>query len=224
MKSAASQWACQHHASRSAHVESQLTVGQNSFSFLDLPAELRNVIYELCLLEPNRITITAELKQPALLMTCRQIRSETKLMWFWRNTYQYTVVDCDSRLVYAFHTLYGGPLPNKVRVNIYATGQNNWTALMEWCKFIFAHRRHCFRRPTLTQGREVIRAATVLTSQSGAATWKDCKRDLQLLRLLAISADRAWSKNYRRIKTSQGGYAWIRMLTPSKSTIIPSTT
>lgn len=41
-----------------------------------LSAELRNQIYEYALTDDEEIEITADLKQPALLLTCREIRND----------------------------------------------------------------------------------------------------------------------------------------------------
>ncbi|GIZ39154.1 hypothetical protein CKM354_000254500 [Cercospora kikuchii] len=167
-----------------------------SLGLLDLPADLRNIIYEYSLLQPDRIQITSGLKQPALLATCRQIRSETRMMWFWRNKFTYTAVDCNVRLLYAFHTLYGGPLPRDVCVIVYASGRLNWKALMEWCKFVFEHKRHCFRVTNPWSGRQVMRAATLMALEPGAANWNDCERALQLWRPVAALVHPEWARVY----------------------------
>ncbi|PPJ50208.1 hypothetical protein CBER1_05208 [Cercospora berteroae] len=185
-----------------------------SLGLLDLPADLRNIIYEYSLLQPGRIQITPGLKQPALLATCRQIRSETRLMWFWRNKFTYTAVDCNIRPLYAFHTLYGGLLPQQVRVVVHASGRHNWKALMEWCKLVFEHKRHCFRGPDSSIDSQVMTAATIMLAQSGVPTWevmkaatimalqskapkwKYCERDLQLWRPVAGLIHASWTKDF----------------------------
>ncbi|WPA97280.1 uncharacterized protein RHO25_001889 [Cercospora beticola] len=167
-----------------------------SMGFLDLPADLRNIIYEYSLLQSDRIQITPGLKQPALLATCRQIRSETRLMWFWRNKFTYTAVNCNIRPLYAFHTLYGGPLPQEVRVIVDASGRLNWKALMEWCKLVFKHKRHCFRLINASSGRQIMRAATLMAYDSRAATWNDCNRALQLWRPVAALVHPEWATDY----------------------------
>lgn len=163
---------------------------------LDLPADLRNIIYEFALVEADFILITPDLKQPALLATCRQVRAEARLMWFWRNTFVYIAQDCNIRPLFAFHALYGSPLPIQVNVAVYAQGQHNWKALKEWCKLVFKHKRHCFRCSGRTQGFQVLRAATVMAKRSRALTWGDFEQDLELWRPVAALSHEEWSVDY----------------------------
>ncbi|KAM3415989.1 hypothetical protein BST61_g9477 [Cercospora zeina] len=174
----------------------------SSVGFLDLPAELRNIIYEMCLLETRRINITRELKQPALLATCRQIRGETKMLWFWRNRFRYFVMSCDIRPLYWFHRLYGASLPAEVKVDIFAGGRRDWKALMHWCKLVFKYRRHRYMDDNPINGRHIMKAATYMARNSGAATWAECKRDLQLWRPMAAKSHRDWATDFRQSLTN----------------------
>lgn len=54
----------------------------------ELPAEIRNTIYAYTLFEPNGANINAE---PALLGTCKQIRSEAALMYWAINEFKINI-------------------------------------------------------------------------------------------------------------------------------------
>lgn len=68
------------------------------FDLHGLPPELRNQIYHHILIKAEPIDVTADFKQPALINTCRQIRSETIEMWYRGNRFRTDVVDCDGSL------------------------------------------------------------------------------------------------------------------------------
>jgi len=60
-------------------------------ALLELPAELRNLIYEYTLTAPDRLVLTNDTlpEQPALTRTCRQIRSECLPMFYEKNQFRY---------------------------------------------------------------------------------------------------------------------------------------
>lgn len=53
-----------------------------------LPGELRNLIYEFALFEPNGVATATE---PGLLRTCKTIREEAELMFYALNHFHTTV-------------------------------------------------------------------------------------------------------------------------------------
>lgn len=64
---------------------------QTATSFLDLPAELRNVIYRMVLPEEAEIDVSAlsRPKEPGLLAACRQIRDEGLDVYYGENQFVY---------------------------------------------------------------------------------------------------------------------------------------
>lgn len=56
--------------------------------FNNLPAEIRNIIYAYSLFSPDGVTINSE---PALLRTCKQIRSEATLMYWAINNFKISI-------------------------------------------------------------------------------------------------------------------------------------
>ncbi|KAK5112302.1 hypothetical protein LTR85_011574 [Meristemomyces frigidus] len=77
------------HSRSNVPQETTLVTAPRDTTFLDLPAELRNAIYELVLLGPSAIAITRKSrpKLPSLLRTNRQIREETCAIYFAGNTF-----------------------------------------------------------------------------------------------------------------------------------------
>lgn len=62
---------------------------------LALPAELRNAIYSLVLVEPSDIVISTKhySQPPALLATCRQVREEASSLYYSLNRFHFMVSD-----------------------------------------------------------------------------------------------------------------------------------
>lgn len=59
-----------------------------SGSLFTLPAEIRNKIYRYTLTSPSKIAVTAHgLREPALLSTCRPIRTEAASIFYYENTF-----------------------------------------------------------------------------------------------------------------------------------------
>lgn len=75
---------------------------QITSAFLDLPAEVRDCVYHLCLVEQDGVEITEDYKVPALLSTNQQIRAEAIQIWYLANQFKVFIVDCDASLYCAF--------------------------------------------------------------------------------------------------------------------------
>ena len=76
---------------------SETTTGHAApFRLLELPAEIRNYIYELALVEDSPIVIDPALKkaqasQPPLIRVSRQIRQETLSLFYSKNTFEFDI-------------------------------------------------------------------------------------------------------------------------------------
>lgn len=109
---------------------------------LTIAPEIRNRIYRYALLSSDPIELTTLPKQPALLFTCRQIRSEATKMWYFGNEFKCLIDDCDARLICRFTT----HLTQKFTKNDIATYMfvyndvdddgPNWANLMVWCRSV----------------------------------------------------------------------------------------
>lgn len=73
---------------------------RDSTCFLDLPAEIRNVIYEQSIIESKPINICQcdfRLQVPSLLMTSRQIRTEVLPLYYSLNTFKACTSACTDK-------------------------------------------------------------------------------------------------------------------------------
>jgi hypothetical protein len=73
-------------------------------SLLTLPPELRNEIYRLALISSEKIDITKEYNEPALLSVSRKIRDEATPILYLRNQWHIDLPDWDCGLYKAFFT------------------------------------------------------------------------------------------------------------------------
>jgi hypothetical protein len=73
-------------------------------SLLTIPSELRNEIYRLALTSSERIEITENYTEPALLSTCRQIRNEATPILYLENNWSINLHGWDCTLYKAFST------------------------------------------------------------------------------------------------------------------------
>ncbi|KAK5711052.1 hypothetical protein LTR15_012699 [Elasticomyces elasticus] len=104
-----------------------------------LPAELRNEIYEMVLLQRNpvhSIQVNRDLRVPALLQVSRQVREETLKIWFEGNGFYYTVRDCNATVMVAWER-HCRPLGlYEINAELMMVGKPNWANLRKWCKTI----------------------------------------------------------------------------------------
>ncbi|KAK5124413.1 hypothetical protein LTR85_001630 [Meristemomyces frigidus] len=102
-------------------------------SLLGLPAELRNRIYMLALLESDAVTINKNnYIQPGLLRTCRQVRSESSGLYYTLNTFRIDVTDCDFRADRTFKQ-HAAKFKAKMQLTGQA-GRSSWGNLVKACK------------------------------------------------------------------------------------------
>lgn len=108
-------------------------------TLLSLPPELRLIIYEFALIT-RRVEMDSTTKPPSLLSTSRQVRSETIPVWYGKNKFRFSVINCDGILVHKFinsvSPLARGLLIGKLVFRF--RGDPSWTNLKEWCRL--AHR------------------------------------------------------------------------------------
>jgi hypothetical protein len=117
------------------------THDQSEASLLALPEEIRNRIHHLCLIEGVEIFITSELKPPALLSTCRQIRNEAQQIYYFGNTFAIVMLNCDSTLYRQFTKDVVRPLgiqPDDPRWRSVAELERvDWRNLMSWYRCVW---------------------------------------------------------------------------------------
>lgn len=182
-----------------------------SSKLLALPAELRGKIFELCLLSEDKVTVTSGFKPPcvllmpsgcfvasilrnvnrALLSTCRQIRTETRSMFWLKNTFLFTIYDCDDSLAVAFRKVLNVFLPVMCDVICTLKGRKSWENLMKWCRNAHANKSFFLDRlDDRSQLVSVVVAALKITK--AVNSWSECERALEGLRVVAEAIDSEW--------------------------------
>jgi hypothetical protein len=168
---------------------------KESRGFLDLPPELRNKIYQLALKErTGRIAVDTTWKPPALLATCKQIRSESRCMAYVVNSFGLAVRDCDHSVRMAFKA-HLQSLPDELRnqVTCYTTlAGSNWNNLVVWCRHVWngdAHPLH--KRANAGKLWTIVYGATNI-ARHAHGSWKDCELQLEAFREVAGKLDGIW--------------------------------
>ncbi|KAK3653363.1 hypothetical protein LTR56_004567 [Elasticomyces elasticus] len=158
-----------------------------------LPAELRNSIYEMVLIQDTHIEITANSRVPALLQVSRQMRVETFSMWLTSNFFAFTITDCDASLLCAWERALFQAVTAKIMLHL--EGKPNWTRLMAWCKEVCGDRAGAAAAlPTDSKFKGFIVAATGVAWRFAdfGGSWTDCEKVLGELRHSAALEDADW--------------------------------
>lgn len=187
---------------------SGLTTSQSTkTTFLDLPAELRNQVYEQVLLEPDPMSIgTARWprKEPALLHASRQIRNDCLGIWYQGNRFQTSVKNFNASLVVAWqkHTSAialalkgtydeaadGRPLQIEIRRG------RNWKNMLKWCKTV-----HEGGSPNVqltgqqVRTRRGVEALLKMAEAMRGVEWEKCSEALNATRKALAAYDAEWS-------------------------------
>ena len=162
-------------------------------SLLSVPAEIRNSIYEYALVERGVIQITSGLLVPALLSTCRQIRSEAYKIWLTDNNFRLAIESFDGKLAAAWaqllfdHGARKGPA-------ILCSPSQNWSNILLWCEIVHS------RGMTLTMSDDskaskfnaILHAALSVAARCQSVSWSECKKTLESLRSVLANYDEGW--------------------------------
>ncbi|KAK3710460.1 hypothetical protein LTR37_010303 [Vermiconidia calcicola] len=188
------------HKRRKAQLETGVDQAQkHNSTLLGLPAELRTLIYEYSLVEQRSIRVTKQLKQPALLLTCRQVRTEALELWYRSNTFKTAIADCDASLHQSFYVhlrKVGTSVARSARITMSFHGTMcNWDNLARWCYAIWTAQARSLRyRDGLCVDKTVIYAAHNIATEcrNDGVDWKTCEKMLKNLRLVAGNEDPEW--------------------------------
>ncbi|EME85004.1 uncharacterized protein MYCFIDRAFT_83051 [Pseudocercospora fijiensis CIRAD86] len=113
-----------------------------SFRFLDLPGELRNLIYRMALVTDTPTIITSSgYSRPALISVNKEIREETAGIFYFENRYLVDTprfsVSILRRFVRILITFYKQGWKIKAKVNAFTSDRTpHWSNLMEWMRQI----------------------------------------------------------------------------------------
>lgn len=181
---------------------------------LDLPPEIRTMIWDYALTSPTAIKITDKLKSPALVQVNRQIRSETRKLALTNNRYQIEIVACDARLFAKFfqhwHRVVNSDwaaaalssnekkkiekkkekkLSLPIRIGL--VGDCHWGNLVRWCRLVSRGKCGSLRVGAAGRGRSlIVEAATGLAANAGS--WGEVERGLEFWRPVAGLDDGRW--------------------------------
>lgn len=147
---------------------------------LDLPSEIRNMIWKLAVREDDDIIVHPGLRQPHLLMTCRQIRSETRMMWYMQdvNHFKIRVHNCDSglALLWNAHLLSIFPVEDVPSVGHIICDSPDWANLLKWAKGVYELKLGFMKNPelvtNLTRVEKVVFWALYVASRMNISTGK----------------------------------------------------
>ncbi|KAK4541937.1 hypothetical protein LTR36_007301 [Oleoguttula mirabilis] len=167
----------------------------SSSKLMSLPPELRIAIFEFCLCEVGPIEVTALLKEPALLQTDRQVRAETRPIWYQGNEFYSDVHDCDATLdsrfrVHVADQKLQGPV---VRIGTLMSGKC-WSNLVRWCKDLWNQNVPALAPAEDMNAEEaVIAAAHQIATQHRKRPWAECEEALRILRFVVCKLDNGWT-------------------------------
>ncbi|KAK3617301.1 hypothetical protein LTR56_025369 [Elasticomyces elasticus] len=170
-------------------------------ALLSLPAELRNEIYEYVLLEPDikyGVLVTPDLELPPLLSVCRQVRSESRGIWYNGQKFTHVMSDCnaDTMLAWSRHLAnIGIPNPNHWKYQFEFDGEPNWDNLMRWCKTLCEDGGLRMDPKTfLSPFQSVIGSACQIARESFDCerSWKECRGLLEILRRTVGKFEKKW--------------------------------
>ncbi|KAK5737776.1 hypothetical protein LTR17_006424 [Elasticomyces elasticus] len=161
--------------------------------------ELRNKIYEMVLLQEGTIRIDKKLRIPALLQVCRQIRSDTLVMWHKRNPFDIIIMHCNADLLLRWDRHFYLTIPidvGTVKLDAHIRGKPNWANLMQWCKGVWKNGGVTFKvSPGANKLVQVATVATMLADRFRFPTrrpWSECEAALEDFRLAVGAFDSKW--------------------------------
>lgn len=162
---------------------------------LSLPAELRNSIYELALIEPHYIQIDSNLKEPGVLHVNRQIHKEARSVWYTSNTFEVAIRQCDDSLLRKF-TMHCNTLPVMATVRIQLFNSNSWSNLIRWCRNVW-NGESAGMSPKIygaSNTMAVVYAAHKIVDDymRKSRSWDECLATLTTLKEMSEQLDPSW--------------------------------
>jgi len=171
---------------------------------MKLPAELREHIYRYTIVSDSPIVTdphdTATIKQPNLLLTCRQIRSETLPIYYRENTFDIPINNMDGAGMIPFLCLLAKHNTAEEithRAAILLGPGIHWENLKEWLKATYERRIAVTLRAPLADLPSgcplhlVLRAHSMIVLMA-EQPWEVVEEALKLLRGVASGYDSAW--------------------------------
>ena len=143
------------------------------------------------------ILITKELKPPALLAVCREVRKETIGIFYLSNSFHVRATNYDASLYFAWRrhlkTLSSRKLAAQiVLVNI--SGDPMWDNLQNWCKGVWSGLREMTTRGQqhISAKHQIVDAAHRIAVAARGKPWVECEHQLEGLRMVLGQVDKRW--------------------------------
>jgi len=183
---------------------STLAPSPTTSALLNLPPELRIIIFEFALIVDGNIAVTTDTKTPALFATNRQVRSETIPIWYGKNEFRFVVNQCDASLVQKFDQQAVPPEQRDsfgTKVVFTLENEPNWSNLREWCRAVYRGSTVNVMALELSEEIEedqswvsIVAAAHLVCRDASEKkeSWTQCEKTLDRLRRVAVFADRRW--------------------------------
>lgn len=170
-------------------------------ALLSLPAELRNRIYRLALVQDAEIRIAPSHSpppEPALLSTCRQVRGEARNIYYQDNTFLFGVSDFDAAMLVTFESR--SRTHRRANHSLALGGGPNWANLKAWIRAVFEGRGHYFSRrfddeavpAPLHEHLAVMCFDVMMRLRARGMEWKQAKGVLEDLHRGMAAADPRW--------------------------------
>lgn len=176
----------------------QLSASDQPCYLLELPAELRNRIYELVLLSPNKINVRKNFKPPGILAASRQIRSEAWKIFFAQNDFRFIIHSCDGSLVLKWTDTIG--LRN-ARICLQPQGRPSWANLFHWMSQAYERNLALPRKIVTPSGAHKEKTAAVITAVQNIVAkavkkkkpWEEVEFALQNIHFAISALDDRWA-------------------------------
>lgn len=174
---------------------------------LELPAELRNKIYEYALYAKEKIAVTTSLTEPSLLETCHMIRKEARSMWYTSNNFTINIVDLDFTLERSWTRHVKASTPNNdhklVPITLIFQGRITSKGILDWCKDVHSGngcilvRSENPRKYAARQWEEayaLMVASHVIVRTHRRSSWETCQEALEALHFAVAATKPSWLK------------------------------
>ena len=179
---------------------------------LRLPAEIRDIIWELVVVEPSPIDVDPAMKPPGLLAVNRQIRNEAIDAYYSSNRFMLTVVDLDAEPIIPFlevfkrydrrSTFSREKLERKnVTIVFDIVRGYNWANFKAWIKAVFMGRMSGFSEVVEDDDDPDFRAirgvfGVVWGMIDAGVTWEQAEQTLPGLRTMLGAKNKQWLKDW----------------------------
>ena len=140
------------------------------------------------------ILLSKDLKPPALLAVCRQIRNEALEFFYLSNKIHVRIKDYDASLLYAWRThlnTLSSNIGSRV-IFIRVLGRPCWKNLDKWCEHVWSGLREIktSKKQHTSKPAQIVNAAHRIGLASRGNSWAICEDQLNALRIVLGQLDR----------------------------------